>query len=55
MYVKMVVMVWKPFYRKNKNIIFRLLNELKSVHLLVIELKHPIFGFKRTNIKYQIK
>ena len=26
-------------------------NELKRVHLLVIELEHPIFGFEGTNIE----
>ena len=29
------------------NIIFRTSDELKNVHLLVIELEHPIFGFER--------
>ena len=27
------------------------MNELKHIHLLVIELEHPIFGFERTNIE----
>ena len=27
------------------------LNEPERVHLFVIELKHPIFGFERSNIK----
>ena len=26
-------------------------NELKLVHLFVMEFEHPIFGFKRLNIK----
>ena len=26
-------------------------NELEHVHLLVIELEHPIFGFERTDIE----
>ena len=30
---------------------FRTLNRLKLVHLLVIELEHPIFGFERSNIE----
>ena len=30
---------------------FSISNKLDRVHLLVIELKHPIFGFKRTNIE----
>ena len=30
---------------------FPLLNELERVHLLVIELEHPIFGFERSNIE----
>ena len=30
---------------------FRTLNKLKCVHLLVIKLEHPIFGFERTNIE----
>ena len=32
------------------NIIFRTSNEIDCVHLLVIELEHPIFGFEWTNI-----
>ena len=32
-----------PFYRT--------LNELERVHLLLIELEHPIFGFERLNIE----
>ena len=31
------------------NIIFRTSNEHEHVHLLMIELEHLIFGFKRTN------
>ena len=31
--------------------IFRTSNELERVHLLVIELEHPIFGFERSNIE----
>ena len=27
-------------------------NELKRVHVLVIELEHPIFGFERMDIKH---
>ena len=27
-------------------------NELERVHLLVIELEHPIFGFERSNIEH---
>ena len=27
------------------------MNELERVHLLVIELEHPIFGFERSNIE----
>ena len=27
------------------------LNRLEHVHLLVMELKHPIFGFERSNIE----
>ena len=35
----------------NLNIFFRTLNKLERVHLLVIELKHPNFGFERINIE----
>ena len=35
----------------NLNINFRTLNELQQIHLLVIELEHPIFGFERSNIE----
>ena len=38
-------------HRSNSNIIFRTLNELECVHHLVIELKHPIFGFERSNFE----
>ena len=34
------------------NIIFWTLNRLKRVHLLLIELKHPIFGFERSNFEH---
>ena len=37
--------------RSNSNIIFRTSNELERVHILVIELEHPFFGFERTNIE----
>ena len=30
---------------------FRTSNELERVHLMVIELEHPIFGFERSNIE----
>ena len=35
------------------NIIFRSSNELKNLHLLVIELKHPILGFDLSNIELE--
>ena len=38
-------------HRTNSNIIFRTLNELEHVHLLVIALEHPIFGFEGSNIE----
>ena len=31
--------------------VFRTSNELERVHLLVIELEHPIFGFERKNLE----
>ena len=31
---------------------FRTSNELERVHLMVIELKHPIFGFERSNFEH---
>ena len=37
-----------PFHRTNSNINFLI---IEHGHLLVIELKHPIFGFKQTNIE----
>ena len=39
-------------HQMNWNLIFRTLNELERVHLLVIELKHPIFGFKHSSTHY---
>ena len=39
-------------HRTKLNIIFRTLNELEWVHIWVIELKHLIFGFKRTDIEH---
>ena len=38
-------------HRMNSNMIFRTWNELERVHLLVIELEHPIFGFLWSNIE----
>ena len=35
----------------NPNIIIRTLNQLEHIHLLGIELEHPIFGFERSNIE----
>ena len=34
-----------------QTLFFRTSNELERVHLMVIELEHPIFGFKRSNIE----
>ena len=48
---KCVVICPTPCYRTNSNINFRTLNQLKCVHKLVIEIKHPIFGFERSNIE----
>ena len=50
---KYVVMGRTPFYRTSNKLEhhFQTLNKLKCVHLLGIELKHPIFGFERTNIE----
>ena len=50
---QLLLMGGTPFYRMNSNIIFRTSNQLKHVHLLVIELEHPIFGFEQTNIEHQ--
>ena len=41
-------------HQTNSNIIFQTSNDLKHLHLLVIELKHPIFGFERSNINSKI-
>ena len=41
-------------HRTNSNIIFWTSNELKSVHLLVIKLEHPIFGFEWSNIEHSL-
>ena len=38
-------------HQTNLNIIFRTMNELECVHLLVIKLEHPIFGFEQSNIE----
>ena len=35
----------------NSNIIFETSNEPEHIHLWVIEIKHPIIGFKRMNIE----
>ena len=37
--------------RAELNIIFETSNKLKRVYLLVIELKHPIFGFEQTHLE----
>ena len=39
-------------HQTNLNINFRTLNELKQIHLLVIELEHPIFGFEQSNFEH---
>ena len=41
----------RAFTTLTKSLI-RTLNELERVHLMVIELKHPIFGFEQTNIEH---
>ena len=40
-----VLMGWTPFFRTS--------NELKRIHLLMIELEHLYFGFERTDINHQ--
>ena len=35
------------------NFVFRILNEVKHVHSLVIELEHPSFHFERSDIELQ--
>ena len=42
----------KLFIELTRTSFFRTLNELKRVHLLVIELEHPIFGFERSNFEH---
>ena len=39
----LIELTWTSFFRTS--------NKLKRVHLMVIERKHPIFGFERSNIK----
>ena len=48
----MIVMGRTPFYRTSNELKHHFSNiELERVHLLVIELEHPIFGFERSNIE----
>ena len=39
----LIDLTWTSFFQTS--------DQLEPVHLLVIELKHPIFGFKRSNIE----
>ena len=41
----------KLLFELTRTSLFRISNELECVHLLVIELEHPIFGFERLNIE----
>ena len=41
----------KLLIEQNQTSVFQTLKELRLVHLLVIELEHPIFGFERSNIE----
>ena len=41
----------KVLFELTRTSLFRTSNELERVHLLVIELEHPIFGFERSNIE----
>ena len=41
----------KLLFELTRTSLFRTSNELEHVHLLVIELEHPIFGFERSNIE----
>ena len=41
----------KLLFKLTRASLFRTLNELERVHLLVIKPKNPIFGFERSNIE----
>ena len=41
----------KLLFELTRTSLFRTSNELERVHLLIIELEHPIFGFERSNIE----
>ena len=43
----------KLFIEQTRTSFFRTSNGLERVHLLLIELKHPIFGFEGSNIELQ--
>ena len=40
----------KSFIEQTQTSLFRTLNGLERVHVLLIELEHPIFGFEQSNI-----
>ena len=55
---KFLVLGRTPFYQTSNELEHhfafaqRSTRELKHVHILVIELEHPIFGFKRTKFEH---
>ena len=51
-YLYVLVMGRTPFYRTMNELEHHFSN-IERVHLLVIELEHPIFGFERSNIELQ--
>ena len=44
--------IYLIFHQTDSNVIFRTSNKLEHVHLLVIELEHPILGFGRSNVEF---
>ena len=51
--LKGVQYIYKISHRTDRTSFFRTSNRLEHVHLLIIELEHPIFGFKSSNIEPQ--
>ena len=43
----------KLLMEQTRKSFFQTLNGLERIHLLVIELEHPIFVFKQIEVKYQ--
>ena len=51
--IKCLNLIYLTIHQTDSKRFFFTLNELERVHFLVIELEHPNFGFKQSNIELQ--